>query len=284
MKFSWTPLLVMTIKKHLRALLKLSIFRDELMMRDMLAFVRVFLVFIWVIFCTLVGGAFALVRFRNPTNVHYIARALGFVGSKLVGIRLIQRNYDYLVGKNPMIILGNHQHSLDVFTLGTMTPPGAVSIGKREILWIPFFGVLYYLSGNILINRQNTEEAKGTLQAAQDTMKRKKISVWLFPEGTRRYGIGLGPFKKGSFHMAINSQLPIYPVVASPLKGNIDLNRWHTGTVIVEALPSISTLGLRPENVDELLDRVHREMSQAIARLDQEVKEQNSVGTRDSSH
>lgn len=37
----------------------------------------------------------------------------------------------------------------------------------------------------------------------------------MFPEGTRHGGEELLPFKKGAFHVAIASQLPIQPVVVS---------------------------------------------------------------------
>lgn len=39
--------------------------------------------------------------------------------------------------------------------------------------------------------------------------------MWFFPEGTRRNTGVIHPFKKGAFYVAINSQLPVLPVVFS---------------------------------------------------------------------
>lgn len=42
-----------------------------------------------------------------------------------------------------------------------------------------------------------------------------QIKLWVFPEGTRHNTGDIHPFKKGAFHLAITSQLPILPVVYS---------------------------------------------------------------------
>lgn len=42
-----------------------------------------------------------------------------------------------------------------------------------------------------------------------------QIKLWFFPEGTRRNTGEIHPFKKGAFYVAINSQLPVLPVVFS---------------------------------------------------------------------
>ena len=43
-------------------------------------------------------------------------------------------------------------------------------------------------------------------------MKREKLSLGLFPEGTRSQTADLGEFKKGTFALAIEAQVPIVPL------------------------------------------------------------------------
>jgi lysophosphatidate acyltransferase len=48
-------------------------------------------------------------------------------------------------------------------------------------------------------------------------MRTERQSVFIFPEGTRSYSEkpDLLPFKKGAFHLAIQAQVPIVPVVVA---------------------------------------------------------------------
>ena len=71
------------------------------------------------------------------------------------------------------------------------------------------------LSGAVFINRGNRKDALRTVAQAGEDMKRRRISLWIFPEGTRasHEEPTLLPFKKGAFHLAIQAQVPIVIVV-----------------------------------------------------------------------
>jgi lysophosphatidate acyltransferase len=55
--------------------------------------------------------------------------------------------------------------------------------------------------------------------------------VWVFPEARRSYSQGpdLFPFKKGAFHLATGSEMPVIPIVACDYSDVIDWQERHFG-------------------------------------------------------
>ncbi|MGB5122206.1 MAG: 1-acylglycerol-3-phosphate O-acyltransferase, partial [Vibrio fluvialis] len=153
--------------------------------------------------------------------------------------------------------------------------PKVVTVGKKSLAWMPLFGQLYWLTGNILIDRANKTKAKGTIDQVVDSMKNSDVSVWMFPEGTRSRGRGLLPFKAGAFHAALGAGVPIIPIVCSSTD-KLRLNRWNNGHIIVEMLPPVSTEGMGKEHVRELSQRCYHDMKAKLQELDDEVAMRNA--------
>jgi 1-acyl-sn-glycerol-3-phosphate acyltransferase len=63
----------------------------------------------------------------------------------------------------PAVYIVNHQNNYDVFTVASAVQPGTVTVGKKSLKWIPIFGQMYWLTGNILIDRKNTSKAMSTM-------------------------------------------------------------------------------------------------------------------------
>ena len=88
-------------------------------------------------------------------------------------------------------------------TFGSVFPRRTVSAGKREIGKIPIFGWFYRLSGNLIIDRSDARQARDSLQAAAEAMRREKICVWFMPEGHRNTGRSFSRSRQGAFRLAI---------------------------------------------------------------------------------
>ncbi len=240
----------------------------------MIAFVRIVIMAVFAIFVFVFGCGFCLLSPRNPKHVFYLGRLFAKM-SKVFGITLEFRGPEDLRHLGQSIYVANHQSNWDMITVAHAVTPNVVTVGKKSLLWLPLFGQLYWLSGNILIDRANKAKAKGTIDQVVNNIKNSKASVWMFPEGTRSRGRGLLPFKTGAFHAAIGAGVPVTPIVCSSTS-HLKLNRWNNGHVIIEMLPPISTEGYGKDKVRQLANQCHDQMKEKLAQLDAEVKALNA--------
>ncbi|HDR1499894.1 TPA: 1-acylglycerol-3-phosphate O-acyltransferase [Pasteurella multocida] len=231
------------------------------------------IVFCCLLICVL-GSIYSFIRFRNPSNVGIMARWFGRL-HPLFGLTVEHRFPKNVDKFGRCIYIGNHQNNYDMVTISYMVQPRTVSVGKKSLIWIPFFGLLYWVTGNILIDRENRTKAHGTMNEVARRIHDDDLSVWMFPEGTRSRGRGLLPFKTGAFYAAIAAGVPIVPVVCSTTQGKIDLNRWDNGKVICDMLEPIDVSAYDKENVRELAAHCHQLMAQRIAELDAEIAQQS---------
>ncbi|WP_299790473.1 1-acylglycerol-3-phosphate O-acyltransferase [uncultured Shewanella sp.] len=234
----------------------------------MLLILRSLILAVMLLLSFVFGGLFCLLRPRHRDNVHMFAKIFSFA-APVLGIKVIVRKPE-VESAEPCVFLANHQNNFDMFTHTAAVPKGTVSLGKKSLAWVPFFGQIYWLSGNILIDRKNRSRAFETMAQAAKKIKEKYLSIWIFPEGTRSRGKGLLPFKSGAFHTAIEAGVSMVPVLASN-QGHIKLNRWNNGVVIIEMMEPIETKGLAKSQVKELSTRIHSMMSTRLAQLNLEA-------------
>lgn len=230
-------------------------------------------VIIAIIYCFLVctfGSLYCLHSPRNPRHVATFSHLFGRM-STLFGITVETRVPITPAISNVCIYIANHQNNYDMITTSNILKRHTITVGKKSILWIPFVGLLYWLSGNLLIDRSNRSQAHHTITLATKQYKKQGVSIWIFPEGTRSRGRGLMPFKTGAFHAAIVAGVPIVPICVSTTNGKINLNRWNNGRVIVEMMTPIDTKTYGKENVRELAAYCHKLMQAKITQLDIEV-------------
>ncbi|CDM88038.1 1-acylglycerol-3-phosphate O-acyltransferase [Xenorhabdus bovienii] len=237
----------------------------------MLAIIRGIIVFLLSILICLFGSIYCLFSPRNPGHVMTFGHAFGKL-HKVFGIKMLKRIPEEAKQYGPSIYIGNHQNNYDMVTMSNAVQPRTVTVGKKSLLFIPFFGPLYWLTGNILINRENRSKAHGTISQVVQQIKKRHISVWMFPEGTRSRGRGLLPFKTGAFHAAIAAGVPIVPVCVSSTHDRIKFNRWNNGTIIVEMLPPIDTTKYTKEQVRQLAEHCRQMMQAKIEELNNEVE------------
>ena len=220
----------------------------------------------------LVAGAvnFVIVLLRpfNPDNTRLCGRVYSLPALHILGMDYHLQVDELKKLTSPCVIVVNHQSNFDLFMLGSVVPRRTVTIGKTSLRWVPIFGQIYWLAGNVLIDRGDATKAKAAMVKTTDALQHQDTSIWVFVEGTRNLGKGLLPFKKGAFQMAISAGVPIVPICCSNYKRTMRLNRWRTGPLRIRALPPISTEGMTPDDMPNLMEQCRAQMVACIDELD----------------
>ncbi|KAH8922814.1 1-acylglycerol-3-phosphate O [Atractiella rhizophila] len=200
---------------------------------------------------------------RRNINL-YVARTFYAITSPLVSWKLTIHNEERLTQSKPCVIILNHQSMIDVLILGKVMQRGTSIMAKKELLWLPILGPYLWASRAILVERASREKAIKTFAKAAKEMHEMQTCPVIFVEGTRSNAQGpdLLPFKKGAFHLAVQAQVPIIPVVCENYWNMFQLKNslFEPGEAHIKVLEPIETKGFTSSHEDiELLSEKARE-------------------------
>lgn len=217
---------------------------------------------------TLLGLIICVCRPFHPTNSRWAAQIYVRTGLPILGMKVDIRHADNFPKDRAFVIIANHQSNWDLYVIAAALPERAVSIGKTSLKWIPLFGQLYWLAGNVLLDRSNQKKAMEAMETTKRALTEKNTRIWFFPEGTRNHGKNMKSFKKGAFMTAINAGVPIVPICCSPYLKDFDLSKRDNGIAKIEVLPPIETQGLSKDDLDDLMKRCHDNMMAKLSDLE----------------
>lgn len=188
----------------------------------------------------------------------------------LLGIKHVIQGQENLKIDKPFIIVSNHQSILDMLVIYSCLPllKKCRPIAKRYLLWAGPFGTASWLGGHIFMKQDYSDQTKKDLDKIMDRLEKRKEVLWMIPEGGVYNNGQINKFRKGPFHLAVKSKLPIVPVVSSPLSF-LDKNskKFDDGTMVIKALPPVTTIRLTTENVNDLTETVRKMMINAFDEL-----------------
>ena len=152
------------------------------------------------------------------------------------------------------ILMHNHTSFLDLFLLPTIIKGKYTGIIAKKNFKIPIIGHLLKKLHAIPIQRSNISAAKESIKLAENLI-RKGFHIAIFPEGTRTITGKLNAFKKGGFHMAVNTKTKILPIIVKGLYTIKPKTRWTIipGTVQLTIKKPIEVVN---KTVEELLNEV----------------------------
>lgn len=218
----------------------------------------------------------AVFRPFNPANMILISHGLRRL-RWTIGVEVVLLHAERIPKDRRFIMVVNHQSSLDVFGLMHVWQEfhPCLPVMKRELLYTGPLGIACYLSGCVFIDRGDRQQSHQALNERLQDVKNGKTSFMLFPEGTRNPESKMLPFKKGAFHMAVDCQAPVVPVVLSNYKSFFCCKerKFNDGIIKLTVLPTVSTDGLSTDDVADLTKRVQDLMQDELDRQQAEANE-----------
>lgn len=189
------------------------------------------------------------------------------------GVRLRATGLDNVPATGSYVVISSHTSHLDGPAVALVLPHPVYFVIKKELARIPLWGHAALKIGFIAVDRSDSEKARRELARAVDTIHSGR-KVLVFAEGTRSPDGHLQAFKKGGFHLAIDSQVPILPVAVNGSHRLLPKGApaARPGRLEVAIGPPIATDGLTKDNVEALLEET-REAILALRRRDPDFVE-----------
>ncbi len=158
--------------------------------------------------------------------------------------------------RRPYVVVANHESFVDILLISHL-PMEMKWVSKSSFFKIPLVGWLMWLARDIKLVRGAEGGGAHVYRESRERLD-ARVSVMLFPEGTRSATGELGEFKDGAFRIAINAGAPILPLAVHGTRSALVKHDWRFGrsTATVRVLDPIPTEGLTKDDVDDLRDRV----------------------------
>lgn len=158
--------------------------------------------------------------------------------------------------RRPFVVVSNHESFADILLISHL-PWEMKWLSKAELFRIPILGWTMWLVGDIPVKRGFGPSALEAMERCRRSLD-NRVSVMIFPEGTRSRTSELLPFKDGAFRLAIEAGVPILPLAVSGTGTALRKHDWRFGRsdAEVRVLEPVETAGLTLSDIPELKARV----------------------------
>ncbi len=160
--------------------------------------------------------------------------------------------------RRPYLAVANHESFVDILLIAHL-PFELKWLAKSEFFAIPVVGWLMRLAGDIRLVRGEQRSRDAVLGEIADRLG-KRVSVMVFPEGTRSASGQLGEFRDGAFKAAVANGVPILPLAVIGTRDALIKHDWRFGTSHAEVRvlppilpePGLDVAGLRTRTRDAI--------------------------------
>jgi len=173
--------------------------------------------------------------------------------------------------RRPYVAVANHESYADIMLLCYL-PWEMKWLSKKTIFNIPVMGWMMRMAGDVPVVRGDRESGIDALTQCRDRLG-KRVSVMIFPEGTRSPDEDLLQFKGGAFSLAVEAQVPILPIAIAGTRHAMAKHSFLVNRAVAgcRVLPPIETTGMGPRDVPALRNRVREQIDAARRELRDEL-------------
>lgn len=200
---------------------------------------------------------------RSGDLGHRCARTWSSLILKTTGVRVSVQGLDRLDPRRSYVLAVNHQSIYDIPILFAALPLQLRIVAKASLGSFPFLGWHLRRTGHLLVDRKNPG---ADIVDKMGRLVSESHSLIVFPEGTRSVDGRVGRFKKGSFVVAIEAQLPVVPVSVAGSrfvmsKGQLMVRPGDVRVMVHEPIP---TAGVTRQQVIEFGNHVRDVVRSAV--------------------
>ena len=215
-------------------------------------------IFIYIAATPIFMVCFLLFLLLNMLNKRLSYKAIKFISKIMLysfGIRT--KIYGVFPKKTQYIVMMNHSSFLDMFLYPLVVSGRWTGITAKENFKYPLLSTVLKKMNAIPIKRTNKIGAIKTIKVAEEKIK-EGYHIGIMPEGARTLDGRLLPFKKGGFHMALNTKTPILPIGVSGAFAAKPRNRWwiRPGNVIIKIGQPVEVEKFNKNNIDLFIQTV----------------------------
>ena len=195
--------------------------------------------------------------------LYWIAMKLVRSSVWLTGTRIKTVGLDKIDPNGTYIFMSSHVSNMDPTILIPLIPRRTSALAKKEIWNIPILAQALDMASLVPVERDNRDAAIQSIRKAGEVMG-QGINMTVYPEGTRSPDGRLLPFKKGPFHLAIETGVPVVPITMLGTyemmpKGSM-VTKGGTATVVFHPPMDPKLYASR----DELMRAVHDVINSAL--------------------
>jgi 1-acyl-sn-glycerol-3-phosphate acyltransferase len=209
--------------------------------------------------------------FRPASPIHdKLVKHWSYWFLKIPPVRIEVEGLEKIDPGKRYIIASNHLSQFDIPLLFWVLPLHGRFLSKKEVFKIPLVGQAMRTIGIIEIDRASGTSSRQAINEGVKIASDRGYSLIVFPEGTRSTDGDLLPFKKGAFRIAIDTGLPLVPVV---IDGTQYINGpgskiFRPGTARVVICDPIETTGMtNKDNLNDFARSVESSMNEQYQKM-----------------